>query len=396
MLLTVLSLLSLAVWLYLTLGHGRFWHADQRLDPSADDPVPAPGLVVAVVPARNEADVVGPAITSLLAQDLPGGLNVVLVDDGSTDGTGGVARGAAEALGRENALTVLRGAARPAGWAGKVWAMHQGAREAARLYPDARYLLLTDADIRHAPGNLRALLGAADRGTLVLTSQMVRLHCRGFWERQLIPAFVYFFQMLYPFPWVNRPSHRMAAAAGGCMLVERRALAAAGGLEAIRDRIIDDCALGAALKRQGPIRLCLTADTHSLRPYDGLNGIWSMVARTAFVQLRHSVAILLFTVLGMILTYLAAPIALLGGLLIGNGVAVIAGLATLGLMVLTYAPTLRFYGLGAWRGSTLPLVGILYTLMTLDSARRHWLGRGGQWKGRVAGGIAGETPEAGR
>ena len=279
--LTILAAVSLAVWLYLLFGHGGFWRADQRLD-APGDVIGAWPAVAAVVPARNEAAVIGQTLRSLLAQDYPGDLVVIVVDDESDDGTAAVARGAGDRV------VVVGGVARPAGWVGKTWALAQGVEAAAAAAPEARYLWFSDADIEHGPGVLRALVAKAEVRRLDLVSLMARLHCASAWERLLIPAFVFFFQMLYPFRRVNDPARATAAAAGGCMLVRRAALAAAGGLDAIAGELIDDCALARALKPGGPIWLGLATESRSVRPYAGLGDIWDMVARSAYTQLRHS------------------------------------------------------------------------------------------------------------
>jgi hopene-associated glycosyltransferase HpnB len=378
--------LALAAWLYLLLFHHRFWRADQRLPAVA---VAAAESVVAVVPARDEADVVGRAVASLLGQQVRPALRVVLVDDGSSDGTAAMARAAAAAAGAADRLVLVAGAPRPPGWTGKLWAMQQGVAAALRLDPAPRYLLLTDADIGHGPGTLAGLLAKAAEGR-VLVSLMVRLHCAGLAERLLIPAFVFFFQKLYPFPGINDPQSRIAGAAGGCMLVEAAALERAGGPAAVRGALIDDCALGRLLKRQGPVWLGLTRDSVSLRPYAGLGPIWRMVARSAYTQLRCSPLLLAGAVLGMLVLYLAPPIGLLLGLLAGGGALPWLGLAGWLAMMLAYAPTLRLYRLWPLWGLALPLAALLYTAMTVDSARRHWQGRGGEWKGRVDGGRAGQ------
>ncbi|MEM7654437.1 MAG: glycosyltransferase, partial [Pseudomonadota bacterium] len=291
--------LGLAIWIYLLLFHGRFWRADQRLEAEqvAPDDELSSLTVFAVVPARNEADVIDRAVKSLLTQSNPAISQVFLVDDRSTDGTADAAwRGAvaaeAEQPGAGDRLTILSGADRPAGWTGKMWAVHQGVEAALSIEQRPDFLLLTDADIEHDFGLLRALLKkavGADGGTpRVLTSLMVKLHARSALERFLIPAFVFFFQMLFPFRRVNDSNDKMAGAAGGCMLVETKTFLASGGIEAIRGEIIDDCALGRSMKQQGPIWLGLTSSARSLRPYDGLGDVWKMVARTAYTQLNYS------------------------------------------------------------------------------------------------------------
>jgi hopene-associated glycosyltransferase HpnB len=387
---TVVAALSLLAWLYLILFHGRFWRADQRLGhDAAPEAWPA---VAAVVPARDEADVVGAAVRSLLVQDYPGRYQVFLVDDESADGTVEAARAAAPA-GRENALTVLRTEARPPGWVGKMWAVATGVAAAtANQTERPTYLLLTDADIAHPEDGLRRLVAKAEAERLDLASLMVRLHCRGGWERLLVPAFVYFFQKLFPFPRVNDPCSPVAAAAGGCMLVRASALETAGGIAAIRDAIIDDCALAAALKPQGPIWLGLAEDHRSLRPYGGLARLWQMITRSAFAQLRHSWLLLIGTVLGMTLLYLAPPVLGLWSLFAGWGFAASAGLAAWAIMAATLTPTLRLYGRPLWEGLLLPVSGLLYTAMTVDSALAHARGRGGAWKGRIQAGR--DTPVA--
>ncbi len=384
---TALSALSLAIWLYLILLHGRFWWADQRLDrpdPDSGDPAGGWPQVVAVVPARNEADVLDRSLGSLIAQDYPGPFSVILVDDHSNDGTAEVAHRVA--AGARTLLLVAEAPALPSPWTGKLWAMHHGVGRAAETAPDAVYILFTDADIEHDSATLRALVQKAEAGGLALVSLMALLRFQGAWERLLLPAFVFFFQKLYPFPWVNHPRRRMAAAAGGCMLVRRRALEAAGGVAAIRGEIIDDCALARAIKRHGPIWLGLTRAVRSLRPYGGLGGIWAMVARTAYAQLGHAPAMLVAAVLGMGTLYLVPPLALLLYPLHGAGAAALCGLAAWLGMGLAYFPTLRLYRQSPAMGLTLPLAGLVYTAMTLDAARRHRRGEGGAWKGRTHGG----------
>ncbi len=379
--------LALAAWAYLLLFHGRFWLADQRLPATAATLAQWPS-VVAVVPARNEADVIGQAIAGHLGQDYPGSFQVVLVDDESSDGTAQAARAAA---GADPRLTVLPAPPREPGWVGKLWALESGMRSVS---PAPDYWWLTDADIGHPPDTLRRLVAKAEGDRRALVSLMVKLWCQSAWERLLIPAFVYFFQQLFPFPRANDPRSRVAAAAGGCVLLRADTLAAAGGLAAMKSAVIDDCTLAALVKpaarRQGlGIWLGLAETSHSLRPYSGLGEIWRMVARSAFTQLRYSSLLLLGTLLGMLLLYLVPPLLALTWPWHGSALAGSLALGAWSLMALSELPTLRLYGLAPLRALLLPLAGLLYTLMTLDSARRHWGGRGATWKGRVAAGKVG-------
>ncbi len=392
--LTALALVSLLAWTWLAVARGGFWRADQRLEPVSAPPVSAwPGrwpAVVAVIPARNEAATIGRTVGSLLSQAYPGPLAVVVVDDGSSDGTADRARSAALAAGAAERFRCVAAPPPLEGWVGKVAAMHTGVAAARTSDPDAPFLLFTDADIEHDSDNVARLVARAIEGDFVLVSLMVRLHCRSAVERLLIPPFVFFFQKLFPFRWVADPGRATAAAAGGCMLVRRTALEAAGGLESIRDRLIDDCALAARLKAKGPIWLGLSDSTVSLRPYRGLGDIWSMVARTAFAQLNHSLPALLATIVGMLVLYAVPPASALAGLAAGSAAAAAAGLAGWLLITALAAPTFRLYqGRAGWSGigwaMLTPLAAMLYTAMTVDSARRHWLGRGGAWKGRTYG-----------
>ncbi|MBI2586315.1 MAG: glycosyltransferase [Rhodospirillales bacterium] len=375
--LSILALLAVAAWIGLLGFRGGFWRADQML-PATPPALAAWPKVVAVIPARNEAATIGVTVGSLLAGDYPGDFAVIVVDDISDDGT-------AEAAGRDARLTVIRSQPLQAGWTGKLWAMKQGLDAADAGHADATYVLFTDADIEHDAPSLRRLVGKAECDGLDLVSLMARLRCDGFWERLLIPAFVFFFQKLYPFPWVNDRARTTAAAAGGCMLVRRSALRAIGGVETIRDRLIDDCALAAHVKRQGAIWLGLAAGVKSLRRYDTLGDVWDMVARTAFEQLGNSSVALVGTVAALAVVYLAPPLAAVG-VLGGGWPGVAAGLAVWwGMMPLAFAPTLRLYGLPAAWGLTLPLAALLYMLMAVSSAIRTWRGRGGAWKGRHYG-----------
>ena len=379
------ALPALVVWLVLLLGRGGFWRARER-DDAASPPAPARWpAVVAVVPARDEADVIARSVGSLLRQDYPGPFRVVLVDDGSTDGTADAARAAA--AGAAGRLEVLQGAPLPRGWTGKLWAMRQGVERAGA---EPAFLLLTDADIGHAPDNLRALVARAEAGRHVLVSLMAELSCATPAERFLIPAFVFFFQMLYPFAWVADPRRRTAAAAGGCMLVRREALERAGGIDAIRADIIDDCALGRRMKAQGPIWLGLTRRARSLRPYGGVGEIGRMVSRSAYAQLGYSPWRLAGTLAGMALVYLAPPLLAL----FGTGAARWCGLAAWGLMALAFQPMLRFYRVSPLWGAALPVIGAAYALFTLHSAVQVWRGRGGFWKGRAQAMAGG--PDASR
>lgn len=379
--------LSLAIWLYLAFLRGRFWRAVERLPdmPASLETWPD---VVAIVPARDESDVIGEAIASIHTQDYPGRLDAVLVDDHSSDGTGEAAVAAAAHVGQAARLTVMHAADLPSGWSGKVWAQAQGMRHADEHLPKATYVWLSDADIAHGPDTLRRLVAKAEAERRDLVSLMALLSCATEWERLLIPPFVYFFQMLYPFAWTNDPTKRTAAAAGGCMLVRRDALRRAGGLAAIKGALIDDCALARRIKNSGGrdgggIWLGLTTTTRSIRPYRGLGDIWRMVARTAYTQLRHSPLLLTGTLIGMALVYIAPPLTLLAWPWHGQGDAALLGGAAWALMTLSAVPTCRLYGLAPWRAAALPLAAALYGAMTFDSAWRHRRGRGGAWKGRT-------------
>jgi hopene-associated glycosyltransferase HpnB len=379
---TAASAAALLAWVYLLAGHGGFWRTDQRLPPVR---VPAAWpQIVAVVPARDEAPMLPRTLPSLLAQDYPGQFDVVLVDDESTDGTADVAA----SLDRAGRLKVISGSPTPQGWAGKVWAMAQGVQAAG--HPE--YFLFTDADIGYAPGALSRLAAAA--GDRALVSQMALLRSETPAERLLIPAFVYFFAQLYPFRRVNALRSRTAAAAGGCMLVRREALAAAGGLDRIKGARIDDVALGGLLKRAANgCWLGFATEVASHREYR-LSDVWDMVARSAYTQLRYSPAALAATVIGLIWLYLVPPAAAVAGLaLLGAGTppawqpAALAatGVAGWAIMSATYVPMLRLSSLTPLRAPAVPLIATMYAAMTISSAWRHHKGRGGAWKGRVIG-----------
>ncbi len=369
-----LSLLTLAVWCVLVFARAGFW----RVHKPAPSPAPAEWpTVVTVIPARNEADVIGRAVTGVLSQRYAGRLHLVVVDDHSTDGTADIARAAALSIGKGDALTVIGARDLPAGWSGKVWAQSEGLAAADKAAPEARYVWLTDADIWHGPNALAELVARAEDEQRDLVSLMVRLRCDSAWERMIVPAFVFYFAKLYPFASIANPRSRVAGAAGGCMLARRSALARIGGFEAIRGELIDDCSLAAKIKAGGSIRLDLADDSISLRPYDDWQSLWNMIARSAYTQLHYSPWMLIGATLGMILTYLAPPVlALAGGA--GTWPAWLAWL----LMAISYRPMLREYRQPVWMAPLLPLTALFYLGATLDSARRYYLRRGGQWKGR--------------
>ncbi|MFZ5792444.1 MAG: glycosyltransferase [Pseudomonadota bacterium] len=390
---TVLSSIgfaALAAWLYLVLGHGGFWRCRERLPENPLAPAHWP-KVAAVLPARDEAATVKAVLEDLVAQDYPGALAIFLVDDGSRDGTGEIARAVATAAPANRPITVVAGRPLPAGWTGKLWALAQGVEAAEAHQPDLDFLLFTDADIVHGTRQLRRLVAQAQAERADLVSLMAKLVCASLWERLLIPAFVYFFQKLYPFAWVNDPRRRTAAAAGGCVLIRKRALGRIGGIAAIRGRLIDDCSLARAVKRSGGrLRVGLADETRSLRGYDGLKPIWAMVARSAYTQLRHSPWLLLGTVLGMALLYLVPPLLALSWPWHGDAAAGLAASLAWLLMALSYRPMLVYYGRPPIEALLLPLAGLLYTLMTLDSARLYHARGGNRWKGRDYG-PAGEA-----
>lgn len=386
------SISALLGWAWLTLCRGRFWATDQRLDTNVTLEKGAWPSIVAVIPARDEADLIGETLVSVLGQHYPGPLSVYLVDDRSTDGTADVAREAAQRVNDCPPFRVVRARERPEGWAGKVWALHQGVK--ASLGEEHEHFWFTDADIVHSPNVLTGLVARAEEEGLDLVSVMARLHVSTFWDRLLIPAFVFYFGKLYPFRWVNDHKRSTAAAAGGCVLVRKDRLIEAGGFEAMRDAVIDDCALAKLVRGprgEGKLWLGLSQEVRSIRPYDGLKGIWGMVARTAYIQLRRSPALLSGTVLGMIWLYLISLAAVGAGIgLLGVGAGSVAtwvmlgsGVAGWGLMAVVYMPMLRWYGLSKYSALLLPVSGLLYTLMTLDSAWRRRRGWGGGWKGRT-------------
>lgn len=431
---SMLAFTSLAIWLVLLFARGGFWRVERDVGPPPEteysqntgfprptgpSQVPAPDRivgpsrfavpvpsremadwgsparvgssasrsVVAIVPARNEAGTIGQTLPSLLSQNcfqdcsqnLGGRFHVVVVDDHSDDGTAAEARRAAAAIGRDDRLTVLACRPLPAGWTGKLWAMEEGVSWASREPDQPDLILFCDADIMLSPGIVRALVADADRRGVVLASLMVTLRAQSPAERWLVPAFVYFFRMLYPFARVNRPASGVAAAAGGVMLVDRRTLATAGGLRAIRAALIDDCALGRLMKRHGPISLSLTRDARSIRAYPTVADIRRMVVRSAYAELRYSPWRLAVALGGLALVFAVPPVCAIAG----NGAARVAGFAGWAAMAGSFVPMLRFYRVPAWRALCLPLIAALYAMFTVQSALEHRSGRGGAWKGRL-------------
>lgn len=374
------AVLAVAIWFYLTFARGFFWRESPWKmtipKPDASGKAEFPGGVIAIVPARNEAELIGPVITSLLNQNVA--ISVILVDDESTDGTADVARRAAEQAGKTESLTVIRSEPLPAGWTGKLWAMQQGIEHARASNP--AWLMLTDADVLHGPETVRNLNRIASQGQYDQVSFMVKLHCKSLPEKLLIPAFVYFFFMLYPPAWIRNRRRSTAGAAGGCMLVRTGTLDRAGGLKAIRGAVIDDCALAGLLKRHGGnLWLGLTDHSQSLRRYQTFSSIEHMISRTAFNQLRHSSLLLLGTIVTMIITYLAPPLLLLTG----HRPAMLMGTAAWAAMSLTYASMARHYRLNLAWALTLPLAALFYSSATIHSAMKYWSGSGGEWKGRT-------------
>ena len=365
--------LCVLAWVYLLLLHGQFWQVQRWKAPKALNS-PMSGLVAAVIPARNEAASVGLAVRSLLNQDCAEDLRVFVVDDNSTDGTAAAARAAAPGARDQSKLTVIAGRPLPSGWTGKLWAVQQGVEQALKLGP--QFLLLTDADVDHAPDNISKLVSIAERGQYDLVSFMVMLHCESLAEKLLIPAFVFFFFMLYPPAWIRSERRRTAGAAGGCILIRRRMLEQIGGIGRIRGELIDDCALASAVKQAGGrVWLGLGGDAHSIRVYGTAGEIFRMIARTAFTQLRYSLWLLLGTIAALALTYIVPPAAALAG----SG----AGIAAWVLMIVAYLPVLRFYRRSILWAPFLPLLAAFYLAATIHSALAYWRGNGGMWKGRA-------------
>lgn len=378
-LLTYSAAASCLIWFWLLLFHHNFWRSDQKLSSTSEELRDWPTVGI-IVPARNEADVIAQSIGSLAAQDYPGSFRIILVDDHSDDGTGAAAREAAA----EDRLSIVSAPPLAPGWTGKLAAMAHGVEAAGDLIGESKYLLFTDADIEHPKHTLRQLVLKAERDHRDLVSLMVRLHCTSLWERLLMPAFVFFFQKLYPFPAVNNDNSTMAAAAGGVMLVRRRLLEDSGGLAAIHDCLIDDCALAGLIKgNRGRLWLGLATETKSIRPYAGLAEIWKMVSRTAYTQLNYSPLRLAGAVIGMCLVYLLGPLVFLTYGHHSIALASSLGLLSWILMACAFLPTVLYYRQPVLLSVCLPFIGGFYTLMTFDSAFQHWRRRGGKWKGRT-------------
>ena len=380
MVLTSIAALALAIWLYLICARGGFWLCRER-----DDVLPAVPprwpRVTAVVPARNEAEGIVESIGSLARQDYPGPFSIVLVDDDSEDNTAELARRLAAGIGADRGFALISSRGLASGWTGKLWAVRQGVEAANNAVEPPDYLLLTDADIVHTPDSVRALVTRAESGKYVLTSLMARLRCQSGWERSHVPAFVYFFQMLYPFARVNNPRSSVAAAAGGTVLIRREALDRIGGIAAIKDALIDDVTLAAAVKKVGPIYLGHSGLAASVRPYPHFVDIWRMVSRTAFTQLRYSFMLLLLTLVGLTVVWLVPA----EQILFGRGVGFACGLAAFLLAAGSYIPTLRRYGRNSLWSLTLPLIALFYMAATVGSALKHWFGAGANWKSRAYG-----------
>lgn len=371
MLLT-LTIMSLLGWIYLAFFHGQFWKP--LLDEMAPDPTSWPDVDI-IVPARNEADILHRSLPSLLAQDYPGKCRVMLVNDHSTDGTAQTAKEVALRQSLSNKLQIINAPDLKEGWAGKVGAMQTGVEHST-----SAFVLFTDADIHHHPESLRQLVAVSEHKQLDLNSLMVKLNCTSWAEKLMIPAFVFFFSMLYPFRWANDIKAKTAAAAGGVMLVRREVLDEAGGLEKIKGAIIDDCSLARLIKDcSDRIRLSLTHDVHSLRPYNAYADIHKMIARSAFTQLGYSTARLVGSLFSLSLLFVVPFAALFSG----DYSCLFLGLVILYEIFILYRPITRFYGRSIGWSATLPFAALFYMWATLDSALSYWKGKGGQWKGRA-------------
>ena len=370
---------SLAAWTYLTLFRAGFWRIHEAAFPPAQG---ASQKIIALIPARDEAAVIDKAVASLLSQNYPGEVAVLVVDDGSSDGTSEVALQAAYSVQAADRFQVFSATPPPHEWTGKLWALSEGLRQLDGC--EADYFLLTDADIRHSPDNVSALVGHAESGNFDLVSLMVQLRCESLAERTLIPAFLFFFFMLYPPAWVAQGKHKTAAAAGGCILIRPSALARTGGISAIRGELIDDCALAKQIKKtNGRIFLGVTTRSRSLREYRSWSDVEQMISRNAFTQLGHSTTLLIGTLLALIVVFVAPPL-----LLFGDRLALAMGLCSWLLMSICFWPSVRLHRVSVLRAPTLPLVALFYLAATIHSAILYWQGRGGVWKGRIQGSTA--------
>jgi hopene-associated glycosyltransferase HpnB len=374
-----LAALSLLIWLGLFFFNGHFWQiwivdAD-REKVSVPSALPS---VVAVVPARNEAETIAETVSALARQNYSGEFSIVVVDDHSEDGTGDLARKAAEKSGPTTKIRVVAAPELIPGWTGKLWALQAGVDAANLSKPD--FLWFTDADIVHAPNTLQRLISRAENNQLDLTSLMVMLQARSFAEKLIIPPFLYFFLMLYPPRWIAEAKSRTAGAAGGCILLRRNALERIGGLAAIRNEMIDDCSLARVVKRSGGnIWMGLTRASVSLRRYSQWSELQNMIARTAFTQLNYSALQLIGTLAGLLLTFVV-PVAFTFST---NPRIWVPALLAWCLMSASFLPTAVFYGLSPIWSPFLPIAALFYSFATFLSALRYWFGRGGQWKGRA-------------
>lgn len=384
-LLIIATTFSCIIWVYLIAFNGWFWLANQVLDAASGQRQAIWPAVVAVIPARNEAESISAVTKSHLATNYPGDFSLIVVDDQSNDGTGDIVR--ALGAGSKRDVHVISGKTLPEGWSGKIWAVHNGLQAAETLVPEAAYVLLTDADITHAPDALEKLVHKAEHDKRVLVSVMAHLDARGLWGALLMPAFIFFFQKLYPFASTNNAKSSAAGAAGGCMLINRAVLEEIGGVESIQGSLIDDCSLAHALKdpkgAKRSIFLGFDDGVVSLRDNRALNTIWKMVARTAFTQLGFSKLALIGALVGMVLTYLIAPIAFFTLPLHGSILACTLGLVAWFLAMAAYRPTLARYKKNRLWALLLPLSAMIYMAMTFSSAFNHWRGKGGAWKGRT-------------
>jgi hopene-associated glycosyltransferase HpnB len=373
---TFVATIPLAIWIYLFLARGNFWqlHEDDiYLQPLASWP-----RVVAIVPARNEAETIAQAVRSLAAQDYPGEFSIIIVDDHSEDATANLARKAADGSGASQRVKIHSAAPLAPGWTGKLWALNEGVQVASQDKPD--FLWFTDADIEHAPDTLHRLVFRAEKDSLDLASLMVLLQAKTLPERLLIPPFLYFFLMLYPPRWIGDPNASTAGAAGGCILLRRNVLAPIGGMALIRGEVIDDCALARAVKKNGGrIWMGVTRRSVSLRSYWSFAEIRNMIARTAFTQLHYSILFLVMALAGLFVTFLLPWFSFLSG----EDPAWFLASTSICLMTVTFGVTVRFYSLPWPWALTLPVAAVYYACATFVSAVRYWLGRGGQWKGRV-------------